>query len=80
MQLLADGTAAVMWVENANGHSQLEFRTVTPSGQRSAPITISKTAGGVPRLAYDGKGLFSWTEGKEGASQIRTARIAMNAK
>jgi hypothetical protein len=81
VQLLADGSAAVMWVENANGHSQLEFRTVTPSGQRSAPITISKTAGGVPRLAYDGKDLlFSWTEGKEGAAHIQTARVTVNAK
>lgn len=81
VQLLEDGSAAVMWVENANGHSQLEFRTVTPGGQRSAPITISKTAGGVPRLAYDGKDLlFSWTEGKEGAAQIRTARVSMKGK
>jgi hypothetical protein len=81
VQLLEDGSAAVMWVENANGHSQLEFRTVAPTGQRSAPITISKTAGGVPRLSYDGKDLlFSWTEGKEGASQIRTARVAMKGK
>jgi hypothetical protein len=81
VQLLEDDSAAVMWVENANGHSLLDFRTVTPGGQRSAAITISKTAGGVPRLAYDGKDLlFSWTDGKEGAAHIQTARVAMKGK
>lgn len=79
VELLENGSAAVMWVEEANQHPSLRIRTVTPDGARSAPVVVADRAiVGVPRLAYDrGELLFSWTEGDNDSSHLRTARASV---
>ena len=80
VQLLDDGSAAVMWIESTNQHTRLQVRIVTagatPAGARSAPVTIAETEGSrYPRLArYHDELLFSWTDTDKGSSQVRTAR------
>ena len=81
--MLEDGSAAVTWIESAKPRAQLRLRIVKPSGERSAPITISDAAGGerYPRLAHGGKELvLSWTEGDGKSSQVHTARVALGGK
>jgi hypothetical protein len=81
--MLGDGSAAVTWIESAKPRSQLRLRIVKPSGERSAPVMISDTAGGerYPRIAHEGNELlFSWTEGNDKSSQVRTARLVIPAK
>jgi hypothetical protein len=81
--MLDDGSAAVTWIESAKPRSQLRLRIVKPSGERSAPVTISSTAGGdrYPRTAHLGNELvLAWTEGNDKSSQVRTARLAIGGK
>ena len=83
VQLLDDGSAAVMWIESTNQRTRLQVRIVTPggtpAGARSAPVTIAETEGSrYPRLArYHDELLFSWTDTDKGSSQVRTARAAI---
>src|SRR5207245_557611 len=79
VQLLDDGSAAVIWIERANQRSQLRVRVITPAGMRSAPVTIADTEGSrYPRIIRDrGELLFSWTDTDKGPSQVRTARASM---
>ena len=78
VQLLDDGSAAVMWVEKASPRTQLRARIVTPTGTRSAPVTVADTEGTrYPRMMrYHDELLFSWTDTDKG-SQVRTARAAI---
>ena len=78
VQLLDDGSAAVMWVEKASPRTQLRARIVTPAGVRSAPVTVADTEGSrYPRMMrYRGELVFSWTDTDKG-SQVRTARAAI---
>jgi hypothetical protein len=81
--MLDDGSAAVTWVETAKPRSQLRLRIVKPSGERSAAVTISDTAGGerYPRTAHVGNEVvLSWTEGSDKSSQVRTARLKLPGK
>jgi len=75
--LLDDGSAVATWVEFAAGRSQVKMRRVEPSGARSSSITIADGQGGVsgyPRVARSGNELvFAWTEGNEGAQQVKAA-------
>jgi hypothetical protein len=79
VQLLDDGSAAVIWIERANQRSQLRVRIITPAGMRSAPVTIADTEGSrYPRMIRDrGELLFSWTATEKGPSQVRTARVSI---
>jgi hypothetical protein len=78
VQLLDDGSAAVMWIEKSSSRSQLRARIVSPAGTRSAPVTVADTEGSrYPRvMRYRGELLFSWTDTDKG-SQLRTARAAI---
>ena len=78
VQLLDDGSAAVMWIEKSNPRTQLRVRIVNPAGTRSAPVTVADTEGSrYPRvMRYRGELLFSWTDTDKG-SQVRTARAAL---
>ena len=78
VQLLDDGSAAVMWIEKASPRTQLRVRIVNPAGTRSAPVTVADTEGSrYPRvMRYRGELLFSWTDTDKG-SQVRTARAAL---
>jgi hypothetical protein len=82
VQLLEDGMAAVTWVEFANQQSQFRFRTVTPSGMRSAALTVAPAeGGGFPRIAKgQGELLFAWTEGENGPSRVKVARVSTGSK
>jgi hypothetical protein len=75
VQLLDDGSAAVMWIEKASPRSQLRARIVSPAGVRSAPVTVADTEGSrYPRMMrYRDELVFSWTDTDKG-SQVRTAR------
>src|SRR5581483_6142119 len=41
VQLLDDGSAAVMWIEKASQGSQLRARIVSPAGVRSVAVTVA---------------------------------------
>ena len=78
VQLLDDGSAAVIWIEKSSQRSQFRVRIVNPAGTRSAPVTIADTEGSrYPRIARDrDELLFSWVDTDKG-SQLRTARAAV---
>ena len=84
VELLDDGTAVATWVEYAEGRSDFRLRLVAPSGERSAPITVTDVsagrASGFPRLARSGDELvFAWSESASaegedtGALTVQTA-------
>jgi hypothetical protein len=78
VELLADGSAAVAWIEFANQRAQLQIRRVTPGGERSTPVSVAgigaTRASGYPRLARHGRELLlAWTETENGSSRVRTA-------
>jgi hypothetical protein len=77
VELIADGSAAVSWIEFANQRSEFRIRRAERGGTRSASLAVSEIASGrssgYPRLARRGNELiFAWTEPGE-ASQVRTA-------
>jgi hypothetical protein len=77
VELLADGAAAVSWIEFANQRSQFQIRRIERGGARSASVAIASIPGGrssgYPRLARRGNELlFAWTE-TGNRPQVRTA-------
>lgn len=76
VQLLDNGSAAVMWIEKSSPRTQMRVRIITPAGVRSAPVTVADTEGSrYPRMMQDrDELLFSWTDTDKGSSQLRTAR------
>ena len=77
VELLADGSAAVTWIEFADQRSQFRIRRVEPPGTKSPSGTVAGIsagrASGYPRLARRGNELlFAWTEPGE-HSHVRTA-------
>jgi hypothetical protein len=79
VQLLDDGSAAVIWIEKSSQRSQFRVRIINPAGSRSAPVTIADTEGSrYPRIARDhDELLFSWVDTDKGSSQIRIARAVV---
>jgi hypothetical protein len=79
VELLDDGSAVALWIEFANGRSELRMRRIAASGARSAAITVSAVgdarASGYPRLARAGNELlFAWTESTpDGEMSVKTA-------
>jgi hypothetical protein len=80
VQMLTDGSAAVTYIEFVDKHSQFRVRRTSPSGVRSAAVTIAQTSGDrYPRVARDrGELLFSWTDVNKGSSSVRTARASID--
>lgn len=77
IELLADGAAAVTWIEFAEQRSQFRIRRVEPGGAKSPSNTVAGIAAGrasgYPRLARRGDELlFAWTDAGE-KPQVRTA-------
>jgi hypothetical protein len=77
VELLADGSAAVTWIEFADQRSQFRIRRVDRAGAKSPSSTVAGIAAGrasgYPRLARRGNELlFAWTEPGE-HSQVSTA-------
>ncbi len=79
VELLADGSAAVSWIELGKGPSQLRIRTVSPGGARSRPADIALGLGTqFPRMgAAKGELVFAWTENSRGITRIYTARAKL---
>jgi len=83
VRLLADGSAAVTWVELANSRAEFRLRTVTPNGVRSPALTVSEDPDTrSPKLAGNERELvLAWTEFDENdVSRVRTARVSLTAK
>jgi hypothetical protein len=85
VELLADGSAGVTWIEFADERSAFRIRRVERNGSRSASLAVSGIASGrssgYPRLARRGNELlFAWVESGE-QPQVRTAvaRLAPSA-
>lgn len=76
VQMLENGSAAVIWIEKGSQGSQFRVRIVNSTGTRSAPVTIANTEGSrYPRMmGLRDKLLFSWVDTDKGSSQLRTAR------
>ena len=77
VELLADGSAAVTWIEFSDQRSEFRIRRAERAGSRSPSLAVSGIAAGrssgYPRLARRGNELlFAWVE--TGATpQVRTA-------
>jgi hypothetical protein len=77
VELLADGSAAVTWIEFANQRSEFRIRRVERGGSRSASLAVSAIASGrssgYPRLTRRANELiFAWVDAGE-KPQVRTA-------
>jgi len=81
VQLLDDGSAAVMWIEKSSLRTQMRVRLVSSAGMRSAPVTVAVTEGTrYPRVMQHGDELlFAWTDTDKG-SQLRVARAKLAAQ
>ena len=79
VELLADGSAAVSWIELGKGPSQFRVRTVSAAGTRSRPADIALGVGTqFPRMgAAKGELVFAWTENSRGITRIYTARARL---
>ncbi len=78
VQMLDDGSAAVIWIEKSSPRTQMRLRVVSAAGMRSAPVTVADTEGSrYPRMMRRGNELlFAWTDTYKG-SQLRTARVKL---
>lgn len=81
VELLADGSAAVTWIEFADQRSTFRIRRAERDGSRSASLAVSAIASGrssgYPRLARRGNELiFAWVEAAD-TPQVRTAVAPM---
>ncbi len=74
--LLADGAAAVVWVENVAGSSQVIVSRIGSDGKISAPTMLGKADKSFPRIASVGGQLMAtWTA----AGSVRTATLSIPA-
>jgi hypothetical protein len=77
VELLADGSAAVTWIEFADQRSTFRIRRIERNRSRSASLAVSAIASGrssgYPRLARRANELiFAWTDAGD-SPQVRTA-------
>jgi hypothetical protein len=79
LALLADGAAAVAWVEFENGRSQFRVRRIDRTGTRGPAATLADGLGTQhPRMVRRADELiFAWTESSKGSTRVRTARAAL---
>src|SRR5262245_2064699 len=80
VDLLADGSAMVSWIEVANRRSQLKVRRVERSGVRGPATSVAGVsatrASGYPRIARRGdEMIFAWTDAE--ATRVRTATMRL---
>ncbi len=79
--LLADGSAAVTWLERVGGASELRLRRIGPDGEVGPGVTVGRStdgrSSGFPRLVATGEGtlLVAWTDARGDRSTVRVARI-----
>jgi hypothetical protein len=81
VELLADGSAAVTWIEFANERSEFRVRVVDRPGARGPAAKIADSGGTrYPRLTRFGNELlFAWTETDNDSPRVRTARALLPA-
>jgi hypothetical protein len=81
VQMLENGSAAVIWIEKGSQGSQFRTRMVTAAGMRSTPVTIANTEGSrYPRMmGLRDELLFAWVDTDKG-SQLRTARARIGSQ
>jgi hypothetical protein len=80
VELLADGSAAVTWVELA-AERRSQLRRIGPDGARSRAITVADMSDSwAPVLARAGDELLlAWRQrSTNGSSRIQTARVALD--
>lgn len=83
VELLDDGSAAALYIEQAGKQTQVRVRRVTVSGERSNPIVVAEIDGsrssGYPRLAVHGNELvFAWTaRDSVTKTKVRTSAAAI---
>jgi hypothetical protein len=82
VQMLENGSAAVIWIEKGSQGSQFRVRIINSAGIRSAPVTIANTEGSrYPRImGLRDELLFSWVDTDKGSSQLRTARARLGSQ
>ena len=81
VELLADGSAGVTWIEFADQRSSFRIRRTERDGSRSASVPVSAIASGrssgYPRMARRGNELvFAWVDAGD-KPQVRTAVAPM---
>jgi hypothetical protein len=84
IELLEDGSAAALYIEHADGRTQVRVRRITPSGERSNAIVVAEIEGsrssGYPRLAAHGNEiLFAWTA-RDGTTKVMTSAARLPGK
>jgi hypothetical protein len=77
VEVLGDGSALVIWLENTANGAEIKVRRVQPDGTReeAKTLTISSAAraSGFPRMARAGNAvIFAWTQPDKPA-RVRTA-------
>jgi len=80
--LLPDGSTAATWIEFADQRSSFALRRIHPAGQKSPAISVASVEGarasGYPRVAWaTGELVFAWTESRDGALRVRTAKAPL---
>ncbi|RZV33121.1 MAG: exo-alpha-sialidase [Chromatiales bacterium] len=80
---VTDNAAVVSWVAKAdNGENSLRMRRVSAKGAAGPVVEVGRTnqIRVFPQLAYaDGYLYLAWTSNVEGTSQLKTARLSVNA-
>ena len=80
---LEDGSAVVSWLQaGAGGYGNLVVRRVSPAGNMGPLLTVAgdAPARSVPQMAIAGDDLvLVWTEAKDEAKRVRSARIPILA-
>ena len=84
IELLEDGSAAALYIEHADGRTQVRVRRITPSGERSNAVVVAEIEGsrssGYPRLAVHGNEiLFAWTA-RDGTTKVMTSAARLPGK
>ncbi|MEO5618155.1 MAG: hypothetical protein ABIS67_10320, partial [Candidatus Eisenbacteria bacterium] len=82
--VLADGSAAVSWMEEDGKQARVRARFVREGARPGAAATVARIPGarasGVPQMVRDGERLvFSWTEpGKPGRLKLAAVKLPRN--
>jgi hypothetical protein len=84
IELLEDGSAAALYIEQIDKRTQIRVRRITSSGERSNPVVIAEIeasrASGYPRVAAHGNELlFAWTA-RGGTTGVMTAAARLPGK
>ena len=84
IELLEDGSAAALYIEQVGQRTQVRVRRITSSGERSNAVVVAEIEGsrssGYPRLAVQGNELvFAWTA-RDGTTKVMTSAARVPGK